>query len=170
MYGQLGGAQGRGEPRPCNAPRAMGAAGLPVLEGYVRSGAFSLEGGYRSTLELMKRSSRPTALFASNYEMTLGTFRALRELGIKCPEEVSVVGFDDMVMGEDGFSLATMFSPQPTTVAQPSYQIGKESVKLLMRELDKSDDAQRDGRETIVRLCVELRVRESSGPASFDSP
>jgi DNA-binding LacI/PurR family transcriptional regulator len=112
----------------------------------------------------MKLLPRPTALFATNYEMTLGSLRALRELGIKCPEEVSFVGFDDLVIGADGFSLATMFSPQPTTVAQPGFEIGREAIKLLMREIERSEGSESDGLESVLRLPVELRVRESSGP------
>lgn len=147
---------------------AMGAAGLPVKEGYVQCGNFRLEGGYRSTLEMMKLNSRPTALFAANYEMTLGAFRATRELGIKCPESISIVGFDDMVMGSNGFSWSTMFSPQPTTLRQPSHEIGKEAVRLLMREINKSDTERENGIENVVRLRVELHVRESSGPPPTD--
>ena len=143
---------------------AMGAAGLPIPEGYIRSGEFRLEEGYQCAFEMMKLFPRPTALFATNYEMTLGTFRALRELGIRCPQEVSVMGFDDFVMGADGFSWATMFSPQPTTVAQPSYEIGREALRLLLRRIEKSEDGHQDGQEGIVRLHVELRVRESTAP------
>jgi LacI family transcriptional regulator len=144
--------------------KAMGAAGLPVPEGYLRSGEFGLEGGYECALEMMKLSPRPTALFATNYEMTLGAIRALRELGIKCPQEVSVMGFDDFVMGANGFSWATMFSPQPTTVAQPCHEIGREAFKLLLCRIEKSEDQHQDGQERIVRLRVELRVRESTAP------
>jgi LacI family transcriptional regulator len=144
---------------------AMGAAGLPVSEEHVRCGDFRLEGGYRCAVDMLKLSPRPTALFATNYEMTLGTLRALRELGIKCPEEVSLVSFDDLILGADGFSWATLFSPQPTTVSQPSDAIGREAVKLLMREIERSEGSQPDGRETVLRLPVELHVRESTGPA-----
>jgi len=144
--------------------RAMGVAGLAVPEGYLRSGEFRLEGGYRCALEMMRLSPRPTALFATNYEMTLGTLRALRELGIRCPQEVSVMGFDDFVMGADGFSWATMFSPQPTTLAQPSYEIGREALRLLLCRIERSEDGQQGGRESILRLRVELRVRESTAP------
>jgi DNA-binding LacI/PurR family transcriptional regulator len=96
--------------------------------------------------------------------MTLGALRAVRELRIQCPEQVSVLGFDDMVMGQDGFSLATMFSPQLTTVAQPSYEIGKEAVKLLIHKIENPEDSQPHGKSGIVRLPVELHVRESTGP------
>ena len=143
---------------------AMGAAGLPVPEEHLRCGEFRLEGGYRCALEMMKLSPRPTALFATNYEMTLGSLRALRELGIKCPEEVSVVGFDDLVIGSEGFSWATLFSPQPTTMSQPGHEIGREAIKLLMRTIDKSEGSQPDGLESILRLRVELHARESCGP------
>lgn len=143
---------------------AMGAAGLPVPEEHLRCSELRLEGGYRCALEMMKLSPRPTALFSTNYEMTLGSLRALRELGIKCPEEVSVVGFDDLVIGADGFNWATMISPQPTTVAQPGQEIGREAVKLLMDRIEKPDGAQPNGVPSVLRLRVELHLRESSGP------
>jgi LacI family transcriptional regulator len=114
---------------------------------------------------MMKLSPRPTALFTTNYHMTLGALTALRELGIKCPEEVSLVGFDDLVVGADGFNWVTVFSPQPTLVAQPSYQIGREALKLLLREIEMSEGSQPDGSKRVLRLPVELRVRESCGPA-----
>jgi DNA-binding LacI/PurR family transcriptional regulator len=148
--------------------QAMGAAGLPVAEGYLRSGEFTLNGGYRCALEMMKLTPRPTALFSTNYEMTLGSLRALREIGINCPEEVSLVGFDDMVMGSDGFSLATMFSPQPTTVAQAGHSIGREAVNLLIRRIESADGTAPRGEDGILRLPVELRVRESTAPPSDD--
>jgi DNA-binding LacI/PurR family transcriptional regulator len=116
---------------------------------------------------MMNLSPRPTALFATNYETTLGTLRALRELGIRCPREVSVIGFDDFVMGADGFSWATMFSPQPTTVAQPSYEIDRDALRLLLRRIEKSEDEHQDGEENILRLRVELRVRESTVPPAL---
>jgi LacI family transcriptional regulator len=146
---------------------AMGTAGLPVPEGYLRPGEFRLEGGYLSALVMMQLSPCPTALFVTNYEMTLGTFRALRELGIRCPQGVSVMGFDDFVMGADGFSWATMFSPQPTTVAQPAYEIGREALRLLLRRIEKPEDGHPEGQESIVRLRVELRVRESTAPPAL---
>jgi LacI family transcriptional regulator len=143
---------------------AMGMAGLPIPEGHLQSGEFRLEGGYRCALEMMGLSPRPTALFATNYEMTLGALRALRELGIRCPQDVSVMGFDDFVMGADGYSWAAMFSPQLTTVAQPSYEIGREAVRLLLSWIEKPEDEHQHGEDYVVRLCVELRVRESTAP------
>jgi LacI family transcriptional regulator len=143
---------------------AMGAAGLPVREEHVKCGEYRLPGGYRCALELMKLTPRPSALLSTNYEMSLGALRAFRELGIKCPEEVSFVSFDDPIMGADGFNFATLFSPPPTAVAQPSYQIGQEAVRLLLREIEESEGPHAGGPKTVLRLPVELHVRESSGP------
>lgn len=144
---------------------AMGAAGLPVLEGYLQCGEFSVEGGFRCVLEMMKITPRPTALLVSNYEMTLGVLSALRQQGIKVPDEVSLVGFDDFVMGPDGFSWATLFSPQLTTVGQPCHEIGREAFKLVMRKVEASESTTTEGSETVLRLQVELHIRESSGRA-----
>jgi DNA-binding LacI/PurR family transcriptional regulator len=72
------------------------------------------------------------------------------------------MGFDDFVMGADGYSWAAMFSPQLTTVAQPSYEIGREALRLLLVRIEECEDAYHDSQETVVRLPVELRVREST--------
>jgi LacI family transcriptional regulator len=100
---------------------AMNEAGLTVRKEYFTRGNFNMKGGWECALELMKLSSPPTAVFSHNYEMTLGVMRALAELGVRCPKQVSVVGFDDFVVGMDGFSWATMFSPKLTCVAQSSW-------------------------------------------------
>jgi DNA-binding LacI/PurR family transcriptional regulator len=111
----------------------------------------------------MKLASPPTAIFSHNYEMTLGLMRALGEAGIRCPHQVSVLGFDDFVVGMDGFSWATMFSPKLTCIAQPSYELGRRAAAVLLKKMNRlaSED---DSEEGIIRLSAELRVRESTAP------
>ena len=95
--------------------------------------------------------------------MTLGLMRALAEMGVPCPQRVSILGFDDFVIGTDGFSWATMFSPKLTCVAQPSYEIGRRAAEALKRKTDRleGDDL---GEEGFIRLRAELRIRESTAP------
>lgn len=140
---------------------AMNEAGLTVRQEYLKRGNFNMNGGRECALELARLAERPTAIFAHNYEMTLGLVRALAELKVRCPEEISVVGFDDFVVGMDGFSWATMFSPKLTCVAQPSYELGKRSAEILLRKIGKSEDDP-DGHEGFIRLKAELRIREST--------
>jgi LacI family transcriptional regulator len=141
---------------------AMNDAGLKVQQEYVKRGNFSMNGGWERALELLNLPTTPTAIFSHNYEMTLGVMRALTEKGAHCPQDVSVLGFDDFVVGMDGFSWATMFSPKLTCVAQSSYELGRRAAQALLKKTEAGgeDGAQAD----IIRLPAELRIRESTAP------
>lgn len=151
---------------------AMNEMGLKVRQEYVKRGNFMMNGGWECVLELLKLSSPPTAIFSHNYEMTLGVMRALSETNTRCPHQMSVLGFDDFVVGMDGFSWATMFSPKLTCVAQSSYELGRRAAEALLKKTEgiAGEDADQEG---IIRLPAELRIRESTAPpAAFtiDSP
>ncbi len=142
---------------------AMNEAGLTVPQEYFKRGNFNMKDGRECALELLKLPSPPTAIFSHNYEMTLGLIRALSENGVHCPKQVSVLGFDDFVVGMDGFSWATMFSPKLTCVAQPSYEIGRRAAEALLKKA-KRLEGEDDGEEGFIRLRAELRIRESTAP------
>jgi LacI family transcriptional regulator, galactose operon repressor len=148
--------------------KAMGEAGLRTREEYVRCGNFKLEGGYQCVFELVRLPSRPTAIFSLNYEMTLGVMRGLAETGLECSRQISVLGFDDFVVGIDGFSWATLFSPQLTTVAQPSYELGAKAMRLLLEKIKRNNED--EAQDSIVRLPAELRVRQSTAPPGKPCP
>lgn len=143
--------------------RAMSEGGLTVRQEYLKYGDFNMRGGWECALELMKLPSPPTAIFSHNYEMTLGLMRALAEMSVPSPQRVSILGFDDFVLGTDGFSWATMFSPKLTCVAQPSYEIGRRAAEALKKKIDQpeGDDPSEEG---FIRLPAELRIRESTAP------
>lgn len=141
--------------------RAMDLAGLTVRQEFLKYGDFNMRGGWECASELIKMPSPPTAVFSHNYEMTLGLMRALGEMGVPCPQRVSVLGFDDFVVGMDGFSWATMFSPKLTCVAQPSYEIGQRAAQALLKKVTGLDGDDRS-EEGLIRLPAELRVREST--------
>jgi LacI family transcriptional regulator len=143
--------------------RAMYEAGLTVRQEYLKYGDFNMRGGWEYALELMKMPSPPTAIFSHNYEMTLGLMRALAEMGVPCPQQVSILGFDDFVLGADGFSWATMFSPKLTCVAQPSYEIGQQAAEALLKKTQQPEGVDL-GEEAFIRLPAELRIRESTAP------
>jgi LacI family transcriptional regulator len=142
---------------------ALNEAGLTVRQDYFKRGNFDMKGGWECGLDLTKLASPPTAIFSHNYEMTLGLMRALGEAGIRCPQQVSVLGFDDFVVGMDGFSWATMFSPKLTCIAQPSYELGRRAAAVLLKKMNRLA-SEEDSEEGIIRLSAELRVRESTAP------
>ena len=132
---------------------ALTAAGLPLDEALVKFGDFKTDSGYRLARELMSAPDRPEALFVANNLMTLGALRALRELGIRIPQEMPLVGFDDMPWSGE------LYSPL-TAVSQPTYELGQEAVQLLMRRI-----AQPNAPYRTVILQTRLIIRESSGVA-----
>jgi LacI family transcriptional regulator/LacI family repressor for deo operon, udp, cdd, tsx, nupC, and nupG len=124
---------------------------LPVDPLLLRQGTFRQQSGYRLTLELLNLPNPPTAIFASNNVLSLGMLQALHERNIRIPEEIAVVGFDDMPW-------ASSLWPPLTTVAQPTYQLGYEATRLLLRRI-----ADRDGNRANIVLNTELVVRKSCG-------
>ncbi len=137
--------------------KALQEAHLPLRAEYLQRGDFSFgsESGYRLGLELLRLPVPPTAIFSCNNRITLGLMRAVSELGVRCPERVSVVGFDD-------FDWSVLFSPKLTTVVQPSYEIGHRAVQMLLRRIQSQNTAVQDGDETLVVLKAQLCVREST--------
>jgi DNA-binding LacI/PurR family transcriptional regulator len=130
---------------------ALTDAGLPIEDALVKNGDFKMESGYRLAHELMAAAHPPEAIFVANNLMTLGALRALRELRLRVPEDVALVGFDDMPWSGE------LYSPL-TAVSQPTYELGQEAVHLLLRRLAAPEAS---FRTTI--LQTRLIVRESSG-------
>ena len=137
--------------------QALQEACLPLPDEYLRCGDFRLESGYRCGLELMRLPNPPTAIFCCNNKMTLGLMRALGELRIPCPERVSVLGFDD-------FDWAANFSPRLTTIAQPTYEMGRRAMAMLVRKMRREEGGEDLGGDQVVVLKNELRVRDSTAP------
>ncbi|WP_324716763.1 LacI family DNA-binding transcriptional regulator [Carboxydochorda subterranea] len=112
--------------------QAMAAGGMAPDEAMVAVGDFREEGGYRATLELFGHSANrnlPTALFVANNEMAAGAIRALGELGLSVPEDVSFVCFDDS-------RWARLMRPSLTVVAQPVGDMGRTAAELLLRRIE----------------------------------
>jgi DNA-binding LacI/PurR family transcriptional regulator len=89
--------------------------------------------------------------------MTLGLMRALKDLGLECPRDVSVVGFDD-------FDWSELFSPRLTTVVQPSHEMGELATEMLVQVIVDSDQHLESGEGNRVVMKAELRVGESTAP------
>ena len=132
---------------------ALAAAGIlpdPALE--VESD-FEIAGGAKAAEELLDLADPPTAVFAFNDNLAIGAIQAARSRGLRVPEDLSVVGFDDS-------EHATIVSPALTTVRQPLAELGRTAVSLLTRLLE------RQRFETLhIELGTRLVVRKSTGPA-----
>ena len=101
---------------------ALEDAGVPHDPGLVTGGGFSYEAGFAGAQELLELEDPPTALFAASDEAALGAFEAARQAGLRVPEDLSVVGFDDTL-------LARWASPKLTTVRQPLHAMGEMAVE-----------------------------------------
>jgi LacI family transcriptional regulator len=133
---------------------------LPIREEYLRGvdpGDLTLQSSYQRGRELMQLPDPPTAIFCGNNRITLGVMRALGELRVPCPERVSVLGFDD-------FEWAACFNPPITTIAQPTYEMGKQAMQLLIRQIEGKKDEVGNGESHVTVLQSELRIRDSTVP------
>ncbi|HEV8309159.1 MAG TPA: LacI family DNA-binding transcriptional regulator [Methylomirabilota bacterium] len=134
---------------------ALAGTGIPVDSELLRDGHSRLEGGYQAGRALLDLPRRPTAIFATNNLMAIGLMRAVAERDLRCPEDLSVVCFDD-------FEWASVFRPRLTTVAQPTYAMGTKAVELLFARLDGASPV---GAQEIV-LSPSLVVRDSCASPS----
>ncbi|WP_191298604.1 LacI family DNA-binding transcriptional regulator [Lentzea cavernae] len=127
--------------------------GLPVLGGQVTEcGAFTFEAGREAMRDRLREDTSFTAVVAGNDLMALGCLDSLAEAGLRCPEDVSVVGFNDMM-------LMDRITPALTTVAIPYREIGVEAARLLVAAMSCAPR-----RKSSVVLKPVLQVRESSAP------
>ncbi|PZG13013.1 LacI family DNA-binding transcriptional regulator [Nonomuraea aridisoli] len=129
---------------------AMENAGVPVLPGYVRSAGFCYPDGLREGARLLDVEPRPTAVFAASDEIALALIQVARERGLRVPDDLSVVGFDDT-------EIATMTSPPLTTVRQPLREMGIVALRTALRLAAGETVESRH-----IELATELVVRSSS--------
>lgn len=131
---------------------AMAHAGVPVDARLVKVGGFRVETATAPAHELLSRPDRPTAVFAANDISAIRTIEVARELGLRVPEDLSVVGFDNVPE-------SVLCSPSLTTVAQPLHDMGAMALRMLVELLDG-----RQPTHPRVRLPVRLVERDSTGP------
>ncbi len=132
--------------------RALEEAGIPHNEEKEFYGAFSQQSGYEMAYQAMKKNNGITAIFAANNVITFGAIKAFQEMGLRVPEDVAVVGFDDLPA-----PLVTF--PFLTVAAQPAYEMGKKAIEILLGRLDGELP---DHYEEVV-LPAAIVVRQSSG-------
>lgn len=141
--------------------KALEERHLPLDGAYFKRGDYHSESGYRNGLELLRLQNPPTAIVCSNGLMTLGLLRAVHELQVRCPEQISIIGFDEPAPDTYGFNLSTLLRPELTVVAQPGYEVGKQAAQTLLTILSASEPTA--GEENpVVTLQAELRIRKST--------
>ncbi|HZS24409.1 MAG TPA: LacI family DNA-binding transcriptional regulator [Gaiellaceae bacterium] len=131
---------------------ALGGAGILAEPDLVVEANFQIEPGYEAARQLLDLPNPPTAVFGFNDNIAIGTMQAAHDRGLRVPDDLSVVGFDDV-------EAAAIVTPSLTTVRQPLAEMGRMAVSLLERLLEN---------QTIEALHVELRtqliVRDSTAP------
>jgi LacI family transcriptional regulator len=134
--------------------RAIREAGLHLAPEYVQETTFNKQGGYTKALILLRLIPRPTAIFAGNDMIALGALIAIREVGLRCPEDVSLMGFDDL-------DLAETTNPALSSVSQSGYQLGTAAARIL---LDRLEGDNGPAKHLVLETSLKLRQSVASPP------
>ncbi|MBB6054321.1 ribose operon transcriptional repressor RbsR [Tolumonas osonensis] len=129
--------------------RALTEAGLPYRQDYVVTGDFEFAGGISGMQQLLALPEPPTAVFAGNDVSAVGVYQALYRAGLRVPQDISVIGYDDI-------ELARYLTPPLTTIHQPQEELCRQAVDILLDRIQGADDAPR-----LISLEPTLIRRES---------
>jgi LacI family transcriptional regulator len=137
--------------------RALEETGIAEKSALIQHGPLTQAGGYAMTQRVLQLEPSPTALFAANNFIAIGAYRALRDAGLRVPEDMALVAFDDLPP-------AMVMDPFLTVAAQPAYEMGRKATELLLSRLAGNRLAGNgpEGYQEII-LPTELIVRRSSG-------
>lgn len=119
-----------GLPRYNGYIKALCEAGISINKDFILEGNYRFESGYKCTKKLLSLEKKPQAIFSASDEMAIGVIRAVKELGYSIPDDLAVVGFDNIDM-------AKMVYPSLTTISQPLYDMGVIGMKLLTKKINK---------------------------------
>ena len=144
--------------------RAAGALGARMTGGgfggsaiaLVRDGDWMSGTGFEATLSLMREARPPTAIFCANDLMALGAMEALAQLGLKVPEHVSLMGYDDQ-------EISRHTHPPLTTMVLPNYEMGRAAVEALLAAADLPPP-QRAARRHLIKIDCPLVARQTVRP------
>ena len=109
--------------------QALQEAGISADERYVVTGDFHPESGWKAAMSLLSLNDRPTAILTCNDLMAFGVLRAAAEMGLRVPEDLALVGYDDI-------ELAAYYTPALTTVAQPKNEMSQMAVEILVKRIN----------------------------------
>lgn len=130
--------------------KAMNEAGLIIREGYIVEGDFNEDSGYEGAKKLLKDKNNITGIFASSDTMAIGAMKLIREMGLKIPGDISIVGYDDI-------KIASYISPSLTTIRVSMLDMVSIAVRSLINFIESGVDSSRYN-----TVSTELIVRESS--------
>lgn len=108
---------------------AMKQAKLPIEDGWAVEGKLTIAGARKATRNLMNHRHRPTAIFCANDEMAIGCLHEIKSAGLTVPDDISIVGFDDIRYAE-------VTDPPLTTISQPGEEIGERVMYRLCRRIE----------------------------------
>ncbi|EOW0280426.1 TPA: substrate-binding domain-containing protein [Vibrio cholerae] len=129
--------------------RALAEAGIAINPDWIVESDFECEGGYQAFEKLYQRGKLPCALFVSNDMMAMGVIQAASQRGLRVPDDLSLIGYDDV-------HIAKFMTPALTTIHQPKYRLGKAAVDTLLYRLENPDTTAQ-----VVQLEPTLVVRNS---------
>ena len=132
--------------------QAMQAHDYPIRKSFVKIGKASIQFGHQSMLELLKLKRRPTAVFMTNYEITLGGVMAMNESGINCPEDISLLGFDNLILSQ-------IVKPKLTMVVQPMKEMAEKAVEILLKEMEAAGSGIRE--REVINLPTQIEIGNS---------
>lgn len=127
------------------------AGGLDIHDDYQQMGDFREGGGYQAMMRLLALLPAPTAVFVANNLMTIGALRAIHDLGVRIPDDLSIVGFDDLEFAE-------LLDPPLTVVSRPTVDQGILAMRLLRNRIERTEH----GPVRTIRLETRLVVRRST--------
>lgn len=133
---------------------ALNKQNLSLDSNYIIEGDHEMEAGLNGAKDLLALDNPPTAIFCFNDEMAIGAIASIQEQGLKVPEDVSVMGFDDI-------RFSRYINPSLTTIAQPTEQIGEQCMLQLLNQIKEEPS------EMYIELPVKLVKRGSTGPVKL---
>lgn len=140
-----------GKDRLIGYKRALEDYGVALSDSLVKEGLFTIQSGYDKMKELMEQETKPDAVFISNNSMTLGAYKYLKEAGIRIPDQIAVLGYDDP-------DWADIVEPPITTVRQPAYQLGVHAANLMLARINE-----KQVKREIMYMDTTLIIRRSCG-------
>ncbi|OAN11167.1 transcriptional regulator [Photobacterium jeanii] len=129
--------------------QAMEESGLTINKDWIASGNFECEGGEKAFNAIYKNGKLPTALFVCNDMMAMGVINTAHKQGISVPDDLSIVGYDDI-------KLAKYITPSLTTIHQPKHRLGQQAVDTLLEKINKQSDSNK-----VIQLEPTLMERDS---------
>jgi LacI family transcriptional regulator len=126
--------------------------GMSLDRNLVVESNFRENGGFEAAIKLFRLKPRVDAIFVANGMMAIGVLHAMRKEGVRCPDDVGLVTFDDLPFSD-------AFQPSLTCIYQPAFEVGRLGTELL---IERIEGLSVNGKPRVIQLSTELRVRESS--------